>query len=408
MNNSSFSYDPFSIAAMTNPQSFYGTLRDRYPAYYMPEYDTWAISRFADVWAGFLDSTHFTEAEGQIISRERLLVHHNGIPPSPPAEPLGAFPILDPPIHTRLRQLMALPLLKPAVNRMEPLVSRLVTERLDLLLDRGAFDLNGDFASYVSAGAVSSLVGLTSDDLAETIRLVNASVAREPGRPGFTEAGLQAVGQLVEMIARAVADRRAGRGREVGLIDAFIRGDVNGRHLGDAEIAQNLVSILIGGAETLPKIVAAGMLELARHPDQLAEVAADPDTRGPVAFEEMLRYNAPAQWFARTVKVERELAGVNLKPGQRVLLLVASANRDPREFENADAFVWNRKARRMVSFGIGPHFCIGIHLARLEGQIMIRELVKRMPRFEIDETAGEWTISEFQIGWAKLPVRIAA
>jgi len=87
-------------------------------------------------------------------------------------------------------------------------------------------------------------------------------------------------------------------------------------------------------------------------------------------------------------------------------LLIAAANRDPREFDNPDAFIWNRVAKRMLSFGIGPHFCIGIHLARLEGQIMLREFLAAVPRFEIDEAAGNWAVSEFQIGWTRLGARV--
>lgn len=403
----SFSYDPFSIEAMTSPHSFYGTLRDQHPAYYMPQYDAWAISRFADVWDGFLDSTHFSEVEGQIIPREQLLMHHQGAPPPAPIQPLAPFPILDAPLHTHVRQAMAPPLRKAEVSRLDSLISGLIADRLTELLEWDAFDLNADFGSYVAAASVAWLVGLDIADVPDVIRLVNQSVAREPGQPGFTEAGLQALGELNQMLLGAISRRRSDGGRAVPLIDNFFKTEVNGRLLSDQEIASNLISIVVGGTETVPKIVAGGMLELARNPDQLREVAADPDLHAAAAVEEMLRYNAPAQWFGRTVKHSRELAGVTLKPGQRVLLLVASANRDPREFDSPDAFIWNRRAPRLVSFGIGPHFCSGIHLARLELQLMVRELLKRMPDFVIDEAAGQWAVSEFQIGWNHLPARRA-
>jgi cytochrome P450 len=120
----------------------------------------------------------------------------------------------------------------------------------------------------------------------------------------------------------------------------------------------------------------------------------------------MLRYNAPAQWFGRTVKQPVELGGVALEPGQRVILLIASANRDPREFEAPDEFHWNRKARRMLSFGIGAHFCIGIHLARLEGAVMLGEFLSAVKRYEMLTDLGHFAESEFQVGWTGLPVRI--
>jgi cytochrome P450 len=234
-------------------------------------------------------------------------------------------------------------------------------------------------------------------------------MAREPGQPGFSEAGTRATGEVIAMLKAMVARRRLGLAdAPCRLVEALLNGEVLGRRLTDQEIAFQLVTILYGGAETVPKTVAGGLLELHRRPDQLAAVREDPDVRAPIAFEEVLRYCAPAQWFGRTVKVAHDRAGIHLKAGQRVILLVAAANRDPREFDDPDSFVWNRKMRRMLSFGIGPHFCIGIHLARLEGQIMLAEFLKAVPEYSIDPAEGVWPVSEFQIGWTSLPVRIAA
>lgn len=400
-----FAYDPFSLQAMTHPAGFYEVLREDYPAYYMPQYDSWAISRYADVWDGFLDAEHFSEAEGQIFSREQLQVHHRGNPPVPRLEPVDIFNNLDPPHHTRLRHGMTPPLLKGNVARMEADIIRLTRDRLAILRDQAEFDLNGDLASYISAGAICLILGIPLSKVARVIHLVNATMAREPNQSGFTEQGMVAAGELFGIVGEIVAARRAGIGPDNRMVDGMLAADVTGRPLTDMEISQNLVSLVVGGSETLPKIFAGGLLELSRHKDQLAEVAADPANANP-AFEEMLRYNAPAQWFGRTVKTARSLAGARLEPGQRVILLIASANRDRREFENPDAFIWNRKARRMLSFGIGPHFCIGIHLARLEGQVLLREFLAAFPKFEIDAQAGSWAVSEFQIGWTKLPVRI--
>jgi len=401
----SFHYDPFSLEAMTRPADFYKILREDHPAYYMPDYDSWAISRYADVWDGFLDAENFTETEGQIFSRELLRVHHRGNPPPQKLDPVDIFNNLDPPYHTRLRHAMTPPLLKGNVNKLEADIIRLTRERLAILREAGTFDLNGDFASYVSAGAICLMLGIAASEVPRVIQLVNATVAREPNQPGFTEKGMVAAGELIGSLVEIIAKRRLGQGPENRLVDGMLAADVTGRPLTDMEIAQNLVSLLVGGSETLPKVFAGGLLELSKHQNQLAEVAASP-ANADTAFEEMLRYSAPAQWFGRTVKHARTLAGVQLEPGQRVILLIASANRDWREFENPDAFIWNRKARRMLSFGIGPHFCIGIHLARLEGQVMLREFLANFPKFEIDEGAGTWATSEFQVGWTRLPVRV--
>lgn len=401
-----FAYDPYSPEAMRNPQSFYPTLRDEHPAYFMPQYDAYAISRYADVWNAFMDSEHFTEAEGQVFGRQQLLVHHRGSPPEPKLdEPKSMFLFTDPPVHNRFRRALAAPFMKGTVNRMEPAVTELVRGRLKHLLTLGGFDLNGDFGSYVSVGATSIVMGLPLEDTGRVVELVNSMVARAPDKPGPTPEGLAARAELVEVLKHSVARRRKGQGEESPVIDPLLSDALIGRPLTDDEVAVDMLAILVGGTETVPKVFSGGLLELSKDPDQLAAVKADPVAGAVPAFEEMLRYCAPAQWFGRTAKKPVEVAGVTVEPGQRVILLIAAANRDPREFENPDAFVWNRKARRMLSFGIGPHFCIGIHLARLEGQIMLRELLPALDRFTIHPEEGEWPISEFQIGWTKLPIR---
>jgi cytochrome P450 len=212
--------------------------------------------------------------------------------------------------------------------------------------------------------------------------------------------------ELVGFLTESVQRRRRGEGEYSPVIDPLLSPDLIGRVQTDDEIAVDMLAILVGGTETVPKVFAGGLLELWKRPEQLAAVKADPAANAIPAVEEMLRYCAPAQWFGRTAKKPVEVAGVTVEPGQRVILLIAAANRDSREFENADEFIWNRKARRMLSFGVGPHFCIGIHLARLEAQVMLREFLSMVDAFTIYPDEGSWPVSEFQIGWTKLPISI--
>ncbi len=403
---SSFRYDPFSVEAMRDPYRFYPTLREEFPAYFIPEYDTYVFSRYADVWDGFMDGEHFSEAERQLFSREDLLVHHRGNPPQPVLDPMGMFLFLDPPLHTGFRRALAPPFTKPNVGKLAEQITTLVRDRLAELLPRGRFDLNTDFGSYVSAAATSTILGFPISDAERLVSLVNRMVAREGDKPGGTPDGVVARNEVMDYLISAVAARRAGRSAENGIIDPLITADLIGRPLTDPEVAIDLLSILVGGSETVPKVLAGGILALWKQPDQLAQVLADPVAAAAPLYEESLRYCAPAQWFGRTVKKRHELGGVTLEPGQRVILLIAAANRDPREFDAPESFIWNREHRRMLSFGVGPHFCIGAHLARLEGQIMVRELLSAAPRFTLEPEAGDWAVSEFQVGWTKLPIRI--
>jgi cytochrome P450 len=172
------------------------------------------------------------------------------------------------------------------------------------------------------------------------------------------------------------------------------------------EAAVQMLGVFIGGTETVPKIVAHGLWELGRRHDQMAAVRADLDANVPVAREEMIRYCAPAQWFARTVRKPFTVHGATIKPGQRIITLLGSANRDEREYPDPDEFRWNRPIERLLAFGRGQHFCLGVHLARLEIAIMVTEWLKRVPDWRIVSDAASRPPSSFQWGWNNIPVEV--
>ena len=164
-----------------------------------------------------------------------------------------------------------------------------------------------------------------------------------------------------------------------------------------------MLGVFIGGTETVPKIVAHGLWELIRRPDQLAAVRADLDANVPVAREEMIRYCAPAQWFARTVRKPFTIHDTTIEPGQRIITLLASANRDEREYPDPDEFIWNRPIERSLAFGRGQHFCLGFHLARLEIAVMVAEWLKRVPDYRIDQRGRIPAAVEFPVGLEQHP-----
>lgn len=404
---STFRYDPFSVEAMRNPQSFYETLREEHPCYFLPQYDGYAISRFEDCWNGYMDSANFTESEGQIFSREQMLIHHRNDPPLPVLEPMvPMFNFVDPPLHSHFRRVMAAPFAKSSINKLEERLTELVRARLKELIARGSFDLNVDLGSYISSAGSAIVAGIPVEDAPYITQLVNRMTARDPEASGETDDGNLARDEMMAYLASAVARRRSGEGPPSQLIDSLIGADLVGRPLNDMEIAVDLLSILFGGTETVPKVLAGGLLELSKRPEQLKAVRSDIGANVPLLVEEMFRYCAPAQWFGRTAKHPVEVAGTVVEPGQRVFLLIAAANFDRREYDDPHAFVWNRKIKRLLSFGVGPHFCIGINLARLEERIMMREILSTIDQFEIDPKAGEWAASEFQVGWLKLPLHV--
>lgn len=407
---SDFVYDPFSIEAMTDPFPLYKRLRRDFPIYHLPQYHSQAFSRFEDVWQLFLDREHFTEAEGQsTMPREQLLEPFRGTPFTTAVTPLPLFNNMDPPLHGKVRRPLDKPLMSGAVKAYEDLIRGIVRARLDVLAEKGEIDANPDLISYVSAGAACHVAGLPQSVVPDVIPLVNAALRREPGKPGITEAGWQAIGTLNAMLVDLVAARRKGEiAGDPRMIDGLFAAQLPGRStpLADEEVAQQLISIVIGGTESLPKVMSGGLIDLWRNPDQRREVAANVADHAPKAVEEIVRRHAPAQWFIRTLKEDAVILGQPMRKGERAMLLVASANHDEREFDDPDAFIWNRDIRRMVHFGMGLHFCIGLHIARLEARILLEELLTRFPDYVVAPERGERAMSDFQIGWVRLPIRV--
>jgi len=332
--------------------------------------------------------------------------HNGGKVPPPRLNPLDIFPSLPSPYYERIRQSAIGPLRPNAVAQLEAFVRTRVRERLDELIPRGRFNATVDFGGWVAAGTTCVLAGMPLSEAPRLLDAVNRSTTRDPEKGGFSADAPQAIATLYTMLAE-LAHRRRQAGADGGnrMVDGLLNLEIEGRRLTDEEVAGELVSIIVGSTETLPKVVGAGLLQLWRNPDQRAAVIADLRNHVPIAFEEMLRFGAPAQWFTRTV-VDHPytLNGCTLMPGHRVIIIYASANRDERMFENADQFIWNRKMEDHLAFGYGMHFCVGVHVARLEGRIMIEELLARIPDYEIDESRCRRVASDFQLGWMEVPL----
>ena len=397
-----FHYDPFSPEVMDDPLPFYRVLRDQYPAYWIAEYEAWAFSRFEDVWAVLSDGKgRITGAEGTMLFKQQLMVSNGGHVPDPLDEPLPVLSYTESPVHEELRQAVG-PALRPsAAGRLEEFVKSLARSRLDELVPRGCFDVNAEYAGMVAAETMCHLFGIP---LSEARRVRDAVIACDPGTE---DAALQAQRylELSEMVTEVVRRRRrAGADGRYPLVDGLLDYRLNGRTLTDEEVSGSvLATILFGGTETLPKVVAHGVMELWRHPDDRRQVTADPANCA-TAFEEMLRFCAPAQWFTRTVRKPVVIAGQELSVGHRIFPLLMAANRDEREFEDPDEFRWNRPMSRHLAFGQGQGFCIGNHVARLEGRILLDELLARVPDYEIDLDAAQRPPSSFQWGWRAVPL----
>jgi len=403
-------YDPFSVEVMTDPYPVYRELRARGRVIPLPQYDAFALTRFDDVWRVLTDRDRFSIFEGPVFHRDAMLRHHDGAPDTTVGTPVPTFSMLDPPVHTQLRQALLGPFRPRAVAPMEDTVRQFARARLDALAARDEFDLRHDYASPVAAQVAALQLGFPVEDAELLVSWVNAFVAREPGVAGTSEAGQAAHLELHRYLVDLVAERRATRehgSRDDGppdLIDDLC--DHVGPHgaLDDSEIAVQLSTLFIGGSETLPKTVAGGAYELWRAPADRARLVEQADAVVG-AFEEMLRHQLPLQFVGRTLTVDTEVAGVEMRAGQRVVLLLICANRDEREFDDPERFDAARTIDRHLGFGHGVHVCIGAHVARLEGVVLVQELLARCPDYEVVEDGLAREVSEFHVGWARMPIR---
>jgi len=385
-------YDPFSEEVMHDPAPIYERLRDEAPAYYMEKWDAWALSRFADIWKASADTRHFTATRGTTSAHVLTKVQ--------PVTPM--INLMDPPQHTKLRAAMRDHFSAPNVAPLEPVIRKMAKELLEDAKARGRIDAMGELSSKIAVTVACTVNGLPVEDGPMLNDLVWRFFKREPGVEGMTPDGLAAFGELDAYFRKVIAERRKGP-KPDSVLGELLEVEIDGAKLDDASISSHLAMLIIGGAETFPKTFANLLRRLAEHPDQRAELVADPSLI-PDAFTEGLRFDMPTQFLCRVVTKEIEFHGETLKPGQPVLFLYPSGNHDEREFENPDVFDIHRKPARILSFGYGPHSCIGINTARLEAKVCVEETLAVAPEYELDLANAERLVTDFVQGYAKFPI----
>jgi hypothetical protein len=387
-------YDPFAPDVIRDPLPYYRRLRDEAPAYYIAKYDCWAISRFQDIWDVSSDTLHFTATKGtssaQVVTKDQ------------PVTPM--LNSMDPPAHSKLRAVVRQCFLPKHLREIEPRVRALLKELLEPQIAKGGCDIVGDVAARLSIKVACMAIGLPVADGEYLHRLVQRFFKHDPSEHGISTDGWAAMTEMTDYcLARVQDERRAPSGTPQAL-PALCSADVDGKRLSDEDAASHLTLLIVGGSETFPKTLANGLVRLAEYPAQRAQLVRDPNGI-PAAYEEILRYDMPTQYLCRTVAKETTLHGQTLKPGQGVLMLYPSGNRDEREFANPDVFDVARKPPRILSFGAGQHACLGTHVARFEGRLCLEEILRAAPEYQVDLAHARRFNTEFVKGYEALPVR---
>jgi len=389
------SYDPFAHEIIHgDPHPIYKRLRDEAPVYYIERFDCWALSRFEDVWNA-CDDPNVSSASGSTSGHLLTKI-----------QPLQRMlNTMDPPDHTRLRAMIR-PLFSPGrMRRLEPEIRRFVTEALDAARDREEIDVVTGFGQPLATFVACSVAGFPREDGAMLRDLVHRFFARKPGFDGMTEEGVRAAQEMTAYFVGLCAERRRHPREAEDALGVLLAFEENGRRIPDEEVAANLSLLLIGGTDTLPKVIANTLHRLYCNPDQRARVIADPGLAQD-AFHEALRIDMPTQYMCRSLLADAELRGQKLRAGQPIVLLYASANRDEREFPDPDTFRLDRRPPRSLGFSHGTHACLGLHAARAEARIGVQEFLARFPRYEVQEDRIERFETEFVQGYAKMPIRL--
>ena len=387
-------YSPYAYEIHEDPYPVYARLRAEAPVYRNDELDFWALSRHEDVLAAFRNLDGFSNASGVSLEPSAF---------GPDAHKFMSFLALDPPRHTRMRSLVGKGFTPSKVAEMEEHIRAIALEHLEPALEQGSFDFIADFAGKLPMDVISELVGVPRADRVEIRRLADLVVHREDGLLDVPPAGMEAAFALVGYYQGMVDERRKSRTDD--LTSALLDAEIDGDKLSDDEIIAFLFLMVVAGNETTTKLLGNAWYWGWRNPDERAKPFADRE-RVVAWIEETLRYDTSSQMLLRVARMPMELHGTRIPEGDRVLLLVGSANRDEAVFPEADRYDLDRDTGRLVSFGSGRHFCMGAPLARLEARVALSELVERVATYDVDPDGIERVHSINVRGLAALPTAV--
>ncbi len=279
-----------------------------------------------------------------------------------------------------------------------------MTECLDRHVESGRIDLVLDVANPVPAAVTLAFVGLPPGDWERFADPLHASAWAPPGSPE-KQAAIEAIGQLAGVLRGIVADRRANPRDD--LATAVATASIGGGRIELDRAVDILQLVVAGGVDTTTALLANTFVWLSEHPDVRQRLLDEPALM-PVAREEFLRYFTPTQATARTADVDVELGGAHVAAGERVLLSWAAANRDPTVFDDPEHVHIDRAPNRHLTFGAGPHRCLGTHFARMIIRVVLEEVLARIPDYVVDTTAAQRyrTIGVIN-GWVEVPATFA-
>ena len=378
-------WDPFDVVLDTDPHPTWKRMRDEQPVYRNDRYDFYALSRYHDVEAAHRDPATFSSARGTVL--ELMGNDLSGT---------GQMIFLDPPEHTELRHLVSRAFTPRRTASLEDRIRDFCAQMLDAQRGRESFDYLQDFGAKLPSMVISSLLGVPDADQETFRHHVDGIFHIEPGVGMANEKSAAASGEIYRYVTELMDLRKAEP--QDDLLTALARAGLTRRQGTDFAML-----LLAAGTETVARLLGWAAVVLAAHPDERADLAADPSLL-PNAVEELLRYEAPSPVQGRWTMRDVELHGTVIPASSKVLLLTGSAGRDERAYADPDRFDVHRDLHNHVSFGYGIHYCVGAALARLEGRIALHETLKRYPSWDVDHERAVRLHTSTVRGYSQVPI----
>jgi cytochrome P450 len=388
-------YDPTDWNTQIDPYPIYARLREEAPVYHNEKLAFWALSRFDDVWDAHLDYETFSSSRGPTLENTEQMT-------------LPVMIAMDPPQHTRVRQIVSRVFTPRRVAELEPTVRQITRDRLAGLEPGTQIDLFERLGSSMPMDVISTMLGVPVEDRDRVRHFTNTAMHREGGLD-IPPASLEAMVELHGYYSDFIRGRQANPRQDLlsDLIAAEVRRD-------DGTLTKLSFDELLGfcmllgnaGHETTARLICNSAVTLARHPDQRRELVHASTDLMNNAVEEMLRIDPPSQVQGRWSMRPWTRHGVTIPENVRVLMLTGAAHRDERQFPDPDRFDIHRTLDRTVHFGQGHHLCLGKTLARQECRVAFEEILARFPDYEVDEANLEWSHNNNVRGYSKVPMRL--
>jgi cytochrome P450 len=401
-------YDLYSPEFRARTYETFERMRSENPVFAQPGIDgetmIWFVTSYDEAVAVLLDDKRFVRDPALALTPDELAAFQEG---APEALAFVESHMLnkDGDEHRRLRKLVTKAFTPKMVEQLRPRIQEIADDLIDAVEARGEMELIDDFAFPLPITVIAEMLGIPAADR-DSFRLWSSALVTPALTPEDIETFTTHIGEFVAYLRELFVRRRSEPGDD--LVSALLTVEEGGDTLSERELSSMVALLIIAGHETTVGLIGNAVLALLQHPEQREELAGD--SAGMVrAVEELLRYDSPVErTLNRWAATDVELGGQTIRRGDGVIVIVGSANRDGSRFPEADKLDFDRKGAKHLAFGRGSHYCLGAPLARLEAEIALTTLLRRLPglRLAMDPDELYWrpvplfrSLAELRVAW---------